>query len=131
MVFAIAVVLAVFICVAASIGFSVNQRKRSEEFAVLRAVGASRRSSAMLAASDAINTGVAAAGGGLLFGILAGGLLTRVIGGLLGATLSWNPALPGSVTIAIAMALAVQLAAWTSIRTARRVQPLDALRKES
>ncbi|MFK3671078.1 ABC transporter permease [Leifsonia aquatica] len=129
-VFAIAVVLAVFICVAASIGFSVNQRKRSEEFAVLRAVGASRTSSAMLAASDAINTGVAAAVGGLLFGILAGGLVTRVIGGLLGATLSWNPALPGSITIAIAMALAVQLAAWASIRTARRVQPMDALRKE-
>lgn len=130
MVLIVAVVLAVFVCVASSIGFTVNQRQRSEEFAILRAVGAPPKSMAKLALSEAINAGAAAAVAGLLYGILAGFFVTRAIAGLLGVTLSWNPGLLGSGLVATSMALALQLAALTSIKNARRVQPMDLLRKE-
>lgn len=129
-VFVVAGVLTVFVCIAASVAFVANQRKRSEETAILHAVGAPPRIGAILATSDALNIGLAAALAGLICGTVAGFFSTRLIAALLNATLAWNPPLFGSVLVGAGVVVALQIAALASIRNARTFQPLVALRAE-
>lgn len=121
---AFAVVLIAFglgsIGIAGVMAFSVHQRRA--EFGALRAVGATRRGVAGLVLWDAIAVSLASLAVGLCLGQLAGALLTRVIAGSLGVSLT--PVFEPGAWLAIAVVTVVFLVT-ASIGPARRASAVD------
>ncbi|MEA5454076.1 FtsX-like permease family protein [Sinomonas sp. JGH33] len=130
-VFVVALVLAVFAGVAASAAFAANARRRRTEIAVLRAVGAPPRSPAALVLADALNVGGAAALAGSSAGVVGGFFVTRLVGSSLGVLLEWRPPVLAAILVASATVPALALAAMTAVARVRRIEPIDALRREA
>ncbi|MGM7777791.1 FtsX-like permease family protein [Arthrobacter sp. KNU-44] len=110
--------------------FSVCVARREKEFGMLRAIGATRGDITRLVAADAILLGIAALAGGLLVGQLAGWVLTQLVAGALGVTLSPTFTVLAFSGIAIVTLTALCLAAIGPSRRADRIEPLAALRAE-
>lgn len=110
--------------------FSVGVARREKEFGMLRAIGATRGDITRLVAVDAILIGIAALASGLLVGQLAGWVLTRLVAGALGVTLSTTVSVLAFSGIAIVTLTALCLAAIGPSRRAARIEPAAALRAE-
>ncbi|MGO4582429.1 FtsX-like permease family protein [Arthrobacter sp. 2RAF6] len=110
--------------------FSVGVARREKEFGMLRAIGATRADITRLVAVDAILLGIAALAGGLLVGQLAGRVLTQLVAGALGVTLSPTFTVLAFSGIAIVTLTALCLAAIGPSRRAARIEPAAALRAE-
>lgn len=110
--------------------FSVGVARREKEFGMLRAVGATRGDITRLVATDAILIGIASLAGGLLVGQLAGWVLTQLVAGALGVTLSPAVTVLAFSGIAIVTLTALCLAAIGPSRRAARIEPVAALRAE-
>ncbi|MEW1820588.1 FtsX-like permease family protein [Arthrobacter sp. NPDC080031] len=110
--------------------FSVGVARREKEFGMLRAVGATRGDITRLVAADALLIGIASLAGGLLVGQLAGWVLTQLVAGALGVTLSPAVTVLAFSGIAIVTLTALCLAAIGPSRRAARIEPVAALRAE-
>lgn len=99
-------------------------RQRVSEIGIRRALGAGTADVMRLV----IRKAVALAGGGLIVGLLAACVLTRLLAGLLYRVSATDPATFGGV--AILLAAVALLASWLPARRAAAVDPMTALREE-
>jgi ABC-type antimicrobial peptide transport system permease subunit len=102
--------------------FMVGQRTR--EIGIRIALGANPRAVVRLVLGQAL----ALAGGGVIAGVLAAALVTRLLAGLLFEVRSTDPAT--YTTIALLLAATAAIAAWRPARRAASVDPISALRAD-
>jgi predicted permease len=102
--------------------FMVGQRTR--EIGIRIALGANPRAVVRLVLGQAL----ALAGGGVVAGVLAAALVTRLLAGLLFEVRSTDPVT--YTTIALLLATTAAVAAWRPARKAASVDPISALRAD-
>jgi putative ABC transport system permease protein len=111
--------------------FSITVAQRTQQLAMVRALGASRRQVLWSVMTEAVAIGVAGAASGLVAGVgLAAGLRAGFEG--LGIDLPDGPMVvhPASLAISAGVGIAITLlSAWTPARRAGRIPPIAALRE--
>lgn len=110
--------------------FSMIVAQRTKEFALLRALGSSRRQISRSVTTEAFFVGLI----GSVVGVVAGALLVLAIKAIMGANGMLLPdggvgLTPSAVAVPVVVGVAVtMLSAWAPARRAGRVQPVEAMR---